>query len=73
MPYPELKGLLTDIGTEELGHLEIIGAIVHQLTRNLTEDQIKSRGASTPTSSITPPGSIPPPPPAPPGTPPAWP
>ena len=44
MPYPELKGLLTDIGTEELGHLEIIGAIVHQLTRNLTEEQIRSAG-----------------------------
>ena len=44
MPYPELKGLLTDIGTEELGHLEMIGAIVHQLTRNLSEDQIKSAG-----------------------------
>ena len=41
---PELKGLLTDIGTEELGHLEMIGAIVHQLTRNLTEDQIRSAG-----------------------------
>lgn len=41
MPYPELKGLLTDIGTEELGHLEMIGAIVHQLTRNLSEDQIR--------------------------------
>jgi spore coat protein JC len=33
MPYPELKGLLTDIGTEELGHLEMVGTIVHQLTR----------------------------------------
>ena len=44
MPYPELKGLLTDIGTEELGHLEMIGAIVHQLTRNLTEEQIRSAG-----------------------------
>lgn len=44
MPFPELKGLLTDIGTEELGHLEMIGAIVHQLTRNLTEEQIKSKG-----------------------------
>ena len=41
MPYPELKGLLTDIGTEELGHLEMVGTIVHQLTRNLTEEQIK--------------------------------
>ncbi len=44
MPYPELKGLLTDIGTEELGHLEMIGAIVHQLTRNLNEDQIRTAG-----------------------------
>lgn len=44
MPYPELKGLLTDIGTEELGHLEMIGTIVHQLTRNLTEEQIKTAG-----------------------------
>lgn len=44
MPFDELKGLLTDIGTEELGHLEMIGAIVHQLTRNLTENQIKDAG-----------------------------
>lgn len=44
MPYPELKGLLTDIGTEELGHLEMIGAIVHQLTRNMTPDEIKRSG-----------------------------
>lgn len=44
MPYPELKGLLTDIGTEELGHLEMIGTIVHQLTRNLSEEQIKTAG-----------------------------
>ena len=44
MPYPELKGLLTDIGTEELGHLEMIGAIVHQLTRDLTDEQIKTAG-----------------------------
>ena len=42
MPSAELKGLLTDIGTEELGHLEMIGAIVHQLTRSLTVEQIKS-------------------------------
>ncbi len=44
MPYPELKGLLTDIGTEELGHLEMVGTIVYQLTRNLTEDDIKTAG-----------------------------
>ncbi len=41
MPYPELKGLLTDIGTEELGHLEMIGTLVYQLTRNLSDEQIK--------------------------------
>lgn len=44
MPYPELKGLLTDIGTEELGHLEMIGTIVYQLTRNLTPEQIRTGG-----------------------------
>lgn len=44
MPYPELKATLTDIGTEELGHLEMIGAIVYQLTRNLTIDEIKKAG-----------------------------
>ena len=47
MPYPELKGLLTDIGTEELGHLEMIGAIVHQLTRNRTDEQIRTAGFDT--------------------------
>ena len=40
MPYPELKALLTDIGTEELGHLEMVGALVHQLTRNIKEEDI---------------------------------
>lgn len=44
MPYAELKGLLTDIGTEELGHLEMIGTIVHQLTQNMTEEEIKRSG-----------------------------
>ena len=47
MPYPELKGLLTDIGTEELGHLEMIGAIVYQLTRNLSIEEIKKSGFDT--------------------------
>lgn len=47
MPYPELKGLLTDIAVEELGHLEMIGAIVHQLTRNLTPEEIKRSGFDT--------------------------
>ena len=44
MPYPELKAILTDIGTEELAHLEMIGTIVYQLTRNLTPEQIKESG-----------------------------
>jgi len=47
MPYPELRGLLTDIGVEELGHFEMIGAILHQLTRNLSERQIKESGFDT--------------------------
>lgn len=47
MPYAELKGLLTDVGTEELGHLEMIGAIVHQLTRNLSPEEIKKGGFDT--------------------------
>lgn len=44
MPVPELKATLTDIGTEELGHLEMIGAIVHQLTKGLSEEEIKKCG-----------------------------
>lgn len=47
MPYEELKGLLTDIGVEELGHFEMIGAIVYQLTRNLSIDEIKKSGFDT--------------------------
>lgn len=41
MPFDELKGLLTDVGVEELGHLEMVGALVHQLTRNLKDDQYR--------------------------------
>ena len=44
MPYAELKGILTDIGTEELAHLEMVAAMVHQLTRNLSVEQIKASG-----------------------------
>ncbi|GHU89160.1 hypothetical protein FACS1894202_06740 [Clostridia bacterium] len=47
MPYPELKGLLTDVGTEELAHLEIVAAIVHQLTRSMTVEEIKRDGFDT--------------------------
>jgi len=44
MPYKECKAALTDIGTEELAHLEIVAAIVHQLTRNLTAEQLVEQG-----------------------------
>ncbi len=44
MPTNNLKGLLTDIGTEELGHLEMVGTILFQLTRDLSDEQIKTAG-----------------------------
>ena len=44
MPYPELAGILTDIGVEELGHLEMVGTIIYQLTRNMTPEQVKAAG-----------------------------
>lgn len=44
MPYPELRAILTDIGTEELAHLEMVGTIVYQLTRNLTQEEIRKQG-----------------------------
>ena len=44
MPNGKLKGLLTDIATEELGHLEMISAMVYQLTKGLTPEQIKASG-----------------------------
>ena len=37
----------SSVGTEELGHLETVGTIVHQLTRNLTEEQIRTAGFDT--------------------------
>ncbi len=43
-PYDEVKATLTDIGSEELGHMEMISAIVYQLTRNLTPEDIKKYG-----------------------------
>ena len=43
-PFDEVKGMLTDIGTEELAHMEMVSAMVHQLTRNLTEKQIEESG-----------------------------
>ncbi len=44
MPWPELQGLLTDIGTEELGHLEMVGTLVYQLTRDLSPAQVVAGG-----------------------------
>ena len=44
MPDRTVAGLMTDIGTEELAHLEIVATIVHQLTRNLTADELKAAG-----------------------------
>lgn len=44
MPYTELRGLLTDIGTEELGHLEMVGAIIYQLSQGLSEEELKLSG-----------------------------
>lgn len=43
-PYAQVKGILTDVGTEELAHVEMISAIVYQLTKNLTPEQIKAGG-----------------------------
>ncbi|MBQ9805801.1 MAG: manganese catalase family protein [Clostridia bacterium] len=47
MPFQQITGILTDVGTEELAHLEMIAAIVYQLTRNLSEEEI----AATPYAS----------------------
>ena len=44
MPYNEVAGVLTDIGTEELAHLEMVSTIVHQLTRNLSMEEIEKSG-----------------------------
>ncbi len=44
VPYPEIAAVLTDIGTEELAHLEMVAAIVHQLTKNLSMEEIENSG-----------------------------
>ena len=46
-PYDKVTGILTDVGTEELAHLEMIAAILYQLTRNLSEEQIASSPFAT--------------------------
>ena len=44
IPYREVAGLLTDIGTEELAHMEIVCSIIYQLTKDLTPEEIKASG-----------------------------
>jgi spore coat protein JC len=44
MPYDKVRGILTDVGTEELAHLEMIAAILYQLTQGLSVDEIKKAG-----------------------------
>ena len=47
MPYKEVTGILTDVGTEELAHLEMVAAILYQLTRNLKEEEIEGTPFAT--------------------------
>ena len=47
MPYKEVVGILTDVATEELAHLEMVSAILYQLTRNLSEEEIKNSSFAT--------------------------
>lgn len=47
MPYKQGKAILNDIGTEELAHMEMISAMVYQLTRNLSMEEIKKSGFDT--------------------------
>lgn len=44
MPYNEVVGILTDVGTEELAHVEMISSIIYQLTRHLTPEEITAGG-----------------------------
>lgn len=46
-PYDEVTAVLTDVGTEEMAHGEIVSAIVHQLTRSMTIEEIKCSGFDT--------------------------
>ena len=46
-PYDKVTGILTDVGTEELAHLEIVGAIIYQLTKDLTPDEIEGSPFAT--------------------------
>ncbi|MBE6570051.1 MAG: manganese catalase family protein [Ruminococcaceae bacterium] len=44
MPYRDVAGILTDVGTEELAHVEMIGTILHQLTRNMSAEDVSRAG-----------------------------
>ena len=44
MPDGRVIGVLTDVGSEELGHMEMVAAIIYQLTRNLTPEEVKAGG-----------------------------
>ena len=46
-PYGKITGILTDVGTEELAHLEIIAAILYQLTRDLSPEQVEGTPFAT--------------------------
>lgn len=47
MPYRDVAGILTDVGTEELAHVEMIGTILHQLTRNMSMEDVNRAGLDT--------------------------
>lgn len=44
MPNGKIIGILTDVGSEELGHMEMVSSLLYQLTRGLTPDEIKAGG-----------------------------
>ncbi|MDI3480511.1 MAG: spore coat protein [Tepidanaerobacteraceae bacterium] len=44
MPIPQAKAVLTDIGTEELAHWEIIGTLIYKLTEGATPEQLRRAG-----------------------------
>ena len=46
-PYDKVVGILTDVGVEELNHVEMVSSILYQLTRNLTPEEIKKSGFDT--------------------------
>ena len=47
MPDKKIVGVLTDVGTEELAHVEIVSSILYQLTKGMSEEQVKSSGIDT--------------------------